>query len=231
MAAASVPAPAHAEDITDYAIGVDPRAKGAKIDDTMYGVFFEDINRAADGGLYAELVQNRSFEYSTVDNRACTPLTSWAVDGTAQVVNDAGRLNERNRNYLSLGAGSAVTNAGCNTGVHVEEGKKYDFSVRAAGSASARTSGRTRRGAVGPRGAAADDTSRAPDRACGPSRAAMSGGGAFRACRRSWRSCRRTSRPGGCGRSACRCRGAWASVAPSAVASSPPGASPGPASC
>ncbi|WP_217180404.1 alpha-L-arabinofuranosidase C-terminal domain-containing protein [Streptomyces sp. AC495_CC817] len=129
VAAASVPAPAHAEDVTDYAITVDPRARGAKIDDTMYGVFFEDINRAADGGLYAELVQNRSFEYSTADNRAYTPLTSWAVDGTAQVVNDAGRLHERNRNYLSLGAGSAVTNAGYNTGVHVEEGKKYDFSV------------------------------------------------------------------------------------------------------
>ncbi|WP_327730544.1 carbohydrate binding domain-containing protein [Streptomyces sp. NBC_00487] len=129
VAAASVPAPAHAEDVTDYAITVDPSAKGAKIDDTMYGVFFEDINRAADGGLYAELVQNRSFEYSTADNRAYTPLTSWAVDGTAQVVNDAGRLNERNRNYLSLGAGSAVTNAGYNTGVRVEEGKKYDFSV------------------------------------------------------------------------------------------------------
>lgn len=44
-------------------------------------------------------------------------------------MNDAGRLNERNRNYLSLGAGSAVTNAGYNTGVRVEEGKKYDFSV------------------------------------------------------------------------------------------------------
>ncbi|WP_326584027.1 carbohydrate binding domain-containing protein [Streptomyces sp. NBC_00481] len=129
VAAASVPAPAHAEDVTDYAITVDPSAKGAKIDDTMYGVFFEDINRAADGGLYAELVQNRSFEYSTADNRAYTPLTSWAVGGTAQVVNDAGRLNERNRNYLSLGAGSAVTNAGYNTGVRVEEGKKYDFSV------------------------------------------------------------------------------------------------------
>ncbi|WP_405961592.1 carbohydrate binding domain-containing protein [Streptomyces sp. NBC_00024] len=129
VAAASVPAPAHAEDVTDYAITVDPSAKGAKIDDTMYGVFFEDINRAADGGLYAELVQNRSFEYSTADNRAYTPLTSWAVDGTAQVVNDAGRLNERNRNYLSLGAGAAVTNAGYNTGVRVEEGKKYDFSV------------------------------------------------------------------------------------------------------
>lgn len=73
VAAASVPAPAHAEDVTDYAITVDPSASGAKIDDTMYGVFFEDINRAADGGLYAELVQNRSFEYSTADNRAYTP--------------------------------------------------------------------------------------------------------------------------------------------------------------
>ncbi|WP_119583150.1 alpha-L-arabinofuranosidase C-terminal domain-containing protein [Streptomyces europaeiscabiei] len=129
VAAASVPAPAHAEDVTDYAITVDPSADGAKIDDTMYGVFFEDINRAADGGLYAELVQNRSFEYSTADNRAYTPLTSWAVDGTARVVNDTGRLNERNRNYLSLSAGSSVTNAGYNTGVRVEEGKRYNFSV------------------------------------------------------------------------------------------------------
>ncbi|MET8075980.1 alpha-L-arabinofuranosidase C-terminal domain-containing protein [Streptomyces sp. NPDC005303] len=129
VAAGLVPAPAHAEDVTDYAITVDPAAKGAKIDDTMYGVFFEDINRAADGGLYAELVQNRSFEYSTADNSSYTPLTSWTVDGTAQVVNDAGRLNERNRNYLSLAAGSAVTNAGYNTGIHVDEGKKYDFSV------------------------------------------------------------------------------------------------------
>ncbi|MFF1298295.1 MULTISPECIES: alpha-L-arabinofuranosidase C-terminal domain-containing protein [unclassified Streptomyces] len=129
VTAGLMPAPAHAEDTADYAITVDPTAKGAKIDDTMYGVFFEDINRAADGGLYAELVQNRSFEYSTDDNRSYTPLTSWTVDGTAQVVNDDGRLNARNRNYLSLAAGSTVTNAGYNTGVHVEEGKKYDFSV------------------------------------------------------------------------------------------------------
>ncbi|MDH6217018.1 alpha-L-arabinofuranosidase C-terminal domain-containing protein [Streptomyces pseudovenezuelae] len=125
----AAPTPAHADDVTDYAITVDPADKGAKIDDTMYGVFFEDINRAADGGLYAELVQNRSFEYSTDDNTAYTPLTSWTVAGAAQVVNDDGRLNARNRNYLSLSAGSAVTNAGYNTGVHVEAGKKYDFSV------------------------------------------------------------------------------------------------------
>lgn len=128
-AAALVPAPAHAEDVTDYAITVDPSARGAAIDDTMYGVFFEDINRAADGGLYAELVQNRSFEYSTADNGSYTPLTSWTAGGTAQVVNDAGRLDERNRNYLSLGAGSSVTNSGYNTGIRVDKGKRYDFSV------------------------------------------------------------------------------------------------------
>ncbi|MEU3891227.1 alpha-L-arabinofuranosidase C-terminal domain-containing protein [Streptomyces sp. NPDC029041] len=128
-AAALLPAPAHAEDVTDYAITVDPSAQGAKIDDTMYGVFFEDINRAADGGLYAELVQNRSFEYSTADNGSYTPLTSWTAGGTAEVVNDSGRLNERNRNYLSLGSGSSVTNAGYNTGIRVEQGKRYDFSV------------------------------------------------------------------------------------------------------
>ncbi|MFI1925157.1 alpha-L-arabinofuranosidase C-terminal domain-containing protein [Streptomyces sp. NPDC020377] len=139
-ATALVPVPAHAEAVTDYAVTVDPTAKGAKIDDSMYGVFFEDINRAADGGLYAELVQNRSFEYSTVDNRSYTPLTSWTVDGTAQVLDDAGRLNDRNRNYLSLGAGSSVTNAGYNTGLRVEQGKKYDFSVWArAGSGSTLT--------------------------------------------------------------------------------------------
>ncbi|MGW5972862.1 alpha-L-arabinofuranosidase C-terminal domain-containing protein [Streptomyces sp. NPDC055186] len=128
-AAALLPAPAHAEDVTDYTITVDPGAEGTAIGDTMYGVFFEDINRAADGGLYAELVQNRSFEYSTADNGSYTPLTSWSVGGTAEVRDDSGRLNERNRAYLSLEAGSAVTNAGYNTGIRVEKGKRYDFSV------------------------------------------------------------------------------------------------------
>ncbi|MFL1904323.1 alpha-L-arabinofuranosidase C-terminal domain-containing protein [Streptomyces tauricus] len=120
---------AAAEDVTDYAITVDPASTGATIDDTMYGVFFEDINRAADGGLYAELVQNRSFEYSTADNRAYTPLTSWATTGTAATADDDGRLNARNRTYLALGADSSVTNSGYNSGISVEEGKTYNFSV------------------------------------------------------------------------------------------------------
>ncbi|MFD7709927.1 alpha-L-arabinofuranosidase C-terminal domain-containing protein [Streptomyces sp. NPDC059785] len=136
VAGAVVPAPAHAEAVTDYSITVDPKGSGAKIDDTMYGVFFEDINRAADGGLYAELVQNRSFEYSTADNSSYTPLTSWAADGSAEAVSDGGRLNARNRTYLSLGAGSAVTNSGYNTGIRTEKGERYDFSVWARADAA-----------------------------------------------------------------------------------------------
>ena len=42
----------------------------AKIQPTMYGVFFEDINFAADGGLYAEMIKNRSFEFEA-------PLMGW----------------------------------------------------------------------------------------------------------------------------------------------------------
>lgn len=74
----------------------------------MYGVFFEDINRAADGGLYAELVQNRSFEYDRADNDSYTPMTAWTptadggATGTAEVVDDSGRLDERNRRYQRL---------------------------------------------------------------------------------------------------------------------------------
>ena len=132
-----VPSNAAAADVTDYAINVDPKGSGAKIDDTMYGVFFEDINRAADGGLYAELVQNRSFEYSTADNNSYTPLTSWATSGTAKAVSDDGRLNARNRTYLALDGGSSVTNSGYNTGIRVESGKAYDFSVWARADAAA----------------------------------------------------------------------------------------------
>ncbi|MEB8336695.1 alpha-L-arabinofuranosidase C-terminal domain-containing protein [Streptomyces endophyticus] len=120
-------------DATDYSVTVDPNRSGAAIDDTMYGVFFEDINRAADGGLYAELVQNRSFEYSTADNNGYTPLTAWKTNGTAKVVDDDGRLHARNRNYLSLAAGASATNSGYGTGYTLKKGEAYDFSVWARG--------------------------------------------------------------------------------------------------
>jgi alpha-L-arabinofuranosidase len=129
--------------VTNYELDVHATGTGPRISDTMYGAFYEDINRAADGGLYAELVQNRSFEYAPVDNQSYTPLTSWTVvgsggaAGSAEVVNDAERLNERNRHYLRLrlagdggpDGGFGVVNAGYNTGIRTERGKLYDFSV------------------------------------------------------------------------------------------------------
>ena len=51
--------------------------QGKQISPDLFGLFFEDINYAADGGLYAELVQNRSFEYSPTDNLEWHSLTSW----------------------------------------------------------------------------------------------------------------------------------------------------------
>src|SRR4051812_49919373 len=45
------------------------------IQPTMWGVFFEDINMGADGGLYAELVKNRSFEFYT-------PQMGWKMGGS-----------------------------------------------------------------------------------------------------------------------------------------------------
>ena len=50
---------------------------GKKISSDLFGLFFEDINYAADGGLYAEQVQNRSFEYNPTERKEWHPLSYW----------------------------------------------------------------------------------------------------------------------------------------------------------
>ena len=54
-------------------IEIDGDGTDAEISDRLYGIFYEDINYAADGGLYAELVRNRSFEFNTVRQRLASP--------------------------------------------------------------------------------------------------------------------------------------------------------------
>ncbi|MCM4077366.1 alpha-L-arabinofuranosidase C-terminal domain-containing protein [Paractinoplanes hotanensis] len=125
----AVAPPAVAAADPDYTITVDSGATGPAISDEMYGVFFEDINYAADGGLYAELVRNRSFEFQSADNQSYTGLTGWAATGTAATVDDDARLNERNRTYLRLTGPGSITNAGYNSGIALEKGERYDFSV------------------------------------------------------------------------------------------------------
>lgn len=134
---------ASAEPPEHRTITIDAAGSGPSIDPTMYGAFFEDINQGADGGIYAELVQNRSFEFNSADNRAFTPMTAWETlrrgsDGTVAVVNDGNRLNENNRNYLQIdataagagsGAGVGVRNSGWNAGQKLEAKKKYNYSV------------------------------------------------------------------------------------------------------
>ena len=117
---------------------IDGDGTGAEISDTMFGIFYEDINFAADGGIYAELVRNRSFEFNSTDNSGYNGMTAWQVldrgagDTTAHVVDDAGRLNHLNRSYLSLSAaaaGDGVRNIGWNNGVVTKVGATYDASV------------------------------------------------------------------------------------------------------
>jgi len=134
---------ASAEPPENRTININAAGSGASIEPTMYGAFFEDINQGADGGIYAELVQNRSFEFNSADNRTFTPMTAWETlrrgsDGTVAVVNDGDRLNENNRNYLQIdattagagsGAGVGVRNSGWNAGQKLEAKKKYNYSV------------------------------------------------------------------------------------------------------
>lgn len=114
---------------------------GPEISPTMWGIFFEDINFGADGGLYAELVKNRSFEFPD-------PLLGWSkvepVDGSnAVAVFDQDPFAASNPHYLRLTAGSeapvGVANSGFR-GIGVRAGAKYNFSAmtRAASVGSAK---------------------------------------------------------------------------------------------
>ncbi len=99
---------------------------GAPIQPTMYGIFFEDINFAADGGLYAELVKNRSFEFPQ------SPLQGWKAFGRVEVRDDG--PFERNPHYVRLfepghrHKWTGLDNEGF-FGIGLKEGDTYRFSV------------------------------------------------------------------------------------------------------
>lgn len=107
---------------------------GAAVPETLFGLFFEDINFGADGGLYPERIKNRSFEFPD-------PLMGWKQaapgdsKGTLQVYERIGEQGASNSHYLRIkldepGKGFGVTNEGFR-GVGVEQGKEYNFSVLA----------------------------------------------------------------------------------------------------
>lgn len=112
----------------DYTVTVETQKPGAVVQPTMYGIFFEDINFAADGGLYGELVKNRSFEF-VPDH-----LLGWQAFGKVEIKNDG--PFERNPYYarlMTMGHNdwwTGLQNEGF-FGIGVEEGKEYRFSVYA----------------------------------------------------------------------------------------------------
>lgn len=98
----------------------------AQIQPTMYGIFFEDINFGADGGLYAELVENRSFEFPDA-------TMGWELQGSA-TIRSARPAFERNPHYIHLATPShvhrrtSIENHGF-FGMGLREGMGYNFSV------------------------------------------------------------------------------------------------------
>lgn len=108
-----------------HTFDVNTKKVGAKVQPTMYGIFFEDINYAADGGLYGELVKNRSFEFPDA-------LIGWKAFGKFEVKNDG--PFERCPHYVVLGySGHNDTATGLQNegyfGIGIEKAEDYRFSV------------------------------------------------------------------------------------------------------
>ena len=121
-------------------------AGGKAISNELIGIFFEDINNSADGGLYAELIQNGAFEFSPVERDGWGPGTAWRITrpghstGYIQPRMD-NPVHANNANYMRLHCeranqyydytgwtGFGIQNDGFD-GISVKAGQKYDFSV------------------------------------------------------------------------------------------------------
>ena len=109
----------------DNTITVETAKLGAPVQPTMYGIFFEDINYAADGGLYAELVINRSFEFPN-------PFAGWDISGKVTLQNDG--PFDKNPHYVRLAPSghndkhTMIENHGF-FGMGLKKGAAYRFTV------------------------------------------------------------------------------------------------------
>ena len=108
-----------------HTFDVNTKKVGAAVRPTMYGIFFEDINYAADGGLYGELVKNRSFEFPDA-------LMGWKAFGKFEVKNDG--PFERCPHYVVLNysghndAATGLQNEGY-FGIGIDKDEEYRFTV------------------------------------------------------------------------------------------------------
>ncbi len=107
---------------------VNAKKAGAIIQPEMYGVFFEDINFGADGGIYAELIKNRSFEFEH-------PFVGWTLFGDVVIRNEKPAF-DKNPHYVhitgkGLRTGSGLENNGFKgIGLKKEEDYRLSFYAR-----------------------------------------------------------------------------------------------------
>ena len=129
IAALLSPSLVHAQNNNDIIVSINKPT--AEVQPTMWGIFFEDINFGADGGIYAEMVKNRSFEFSM-------PLMGWTIhqnkfnEGSVLVLN-RGDENAANPRFARItknntGDSLSITNEGFR-GMGIKKGLRYDFSV------------------------------------------------------------------------------------------------------
>lgn len=118
-----------------FTLNVQASEAGKPISADLIGIFFEDLNYAADGGLYGELIQNRSFEYSPAEKASWGPLFAWQLqkrgdgaDGTLGV-STMRSVHENNPHYAILtvrtpGDGVGLANGGFD-GIPVKADESY----------------------------------------------------------------------------------------------------------
>jgi len=106
---------------------IDTEKTISPVQTTMYGVFFEDINFGADGGLYAELIKNRSFEFDY-------HFSGWSPFGSVSI-ETKDPCFDRNPHYARLSYEKELTGTGIENegfrGIGVKNGEKYELSLYA----------------------------------------------------------------------------------------------------
>lgn len=143
------------DDHAPYTLTVRGNQEVLDISPTLYGLFFEDINNSADGGIYAEMVKNRSFEafkyyvYNSMSGengrstgRHHTPLAGWSGELRRVYPRSREGLNQYfgckdpdvNRNYITVSNGVDLYNRGFtddnnDTAMKIEAGKRYQFTI------------------------------------------------------------------------------------------------------
>lgn len=132
---------------TTYSMTVDPFSEGVDISQELIGLFFEDINSAADGGLYPEMVKNYSFEnyfnVVSIEDPGRGNQYSWKLhwssdqDSNFVVEQDSDLyLNENNTNYAKITGNMTLKNGGFapmnnpnSAAMAITKDGKFDFSV------------------------------------------------------------------------------------------------------